>query len=1459
MMNVGEYRQTFPAESEGYSDFQLAVALHKQHAPEQNFDEYAHEFLAGPGEWSPATPVAMSTPDRTPTPKPAVPPKGLFGSISDHIAGTAEIAAASAMSGAGGFFRRADNLINAATGAQDAVFGHHLTKGGGFDKAAQYLLEHGEELKKAAEEHGPGFADEMVGEAIGGAIPGIFEFSLGVPWATMTGASEAHAKGNSAVVGALSHGIKQYTLQKIFGGIHGLDKSKLVKGALTGTVFGLDAAIEGGEPRDIAKAFGTGMLYQFLPSGPGRAGAPGRTEAKTRAEAEAEILKSGIEKAPAPPPTPAELEVIAAQGSVVDGPVRDRRAEPRPGDLSDRRGEDRPTEELTREELVKLRKTNEVSGHPNGIAIADLPPERRQPVVAFADIQGLKFINDNYSHEAGDAAIKAVSSAMYKAGLGENSFHLHGDEYVAQFPNVEAANTAMAKVKAELAKIQIDVTGIDGQPYTLSGLALSNGITENFRWTDKAELKSELGRASADFERQKNAEIEAGSRKDRTGKPSSMTVRLKVEPTDTSAPTEKAPTIDGRRSPVELEKDQLLHKEAETIAKFLKDSAEKAAPSSKLSGVGIDMKPVPYNERGIGLNLDRLGKTPADVKRILDMTALLRQKDIQEHSGTVRPLADIKKRAHELAKSVGMEERRDFVTELEQDAKNMEERMVTARQILADQAMLVDKLLKDAEAGDTASAKVAKVRFLQELDYLNEIMPVVLGARGHIARATTAGRIPVNGKLVEFKEITPEVADSLEVSTKIDEVLVRLGGEDAFAKIAKDWKEKKDLPAKIKYVRQQRGSKLLNALLEFRATNMLSSINTMLVNNTSNLTRQMLDNYVENPIAAILGHRDREAGQDRMTMQEAKLRAYGFTRYMFEAFRAIPGALKEGAASVREHGLGAIEEFNKAVEGSGPNPLKRNRQGAEGYVSNAISREYLQDTGPGQAINRLGTIGDMIWRGVDLYGSVARALSFGQLNLSDNFFKQVAYKTEVDGLLFRESLRRGVGEGSADRAAEADAWISKQSEMVNAYSQGKAIRTTPAEKDFILKIHDAALKQARDATWQRDLEGSARRFEQGLKEAPAWRLLVPFYKTPVNLLSWIPYHTPGLHLLSKRMRVEIAEGGARRDMAHAKLITGSLLYAAAGALFANGMLTGGTDPKDRQAMNDAQIGEYSVYLNGKWIQYNRTDPFGFMLGMIADAGYLYDKAPEQTREQLTAGLILSLGNNVLSKTWATTLSDIFLLGKEPQRYQEGFFAKYASTLLPMGGLTRSVNERIDPHAREARSMVDVAMNTYLSSKNPVRLDDFGEEVPDIRRLLGVAVRTPRQDSPVRMEFAFLHIPTQMPKDKLVYAADMTDEQFYRFRQNLHELKMEETMNNLVRSEGYAEIDNLETRRTVLLDFRDQFMQTARAMLLEDPETAKAYVDEVTRYFNRFSKVTPHDPKVRVEDWRKFLTEGVREQ
>lgn len=64
-------------------------------------------------------------------------------------------------------------------------------------------------------------------------------------------------------------------------------------------------------------------------------------------------------------------------------------------------------------------------------SFASCMEEKRQMMVLFADLDGLKRINDKYGHDRGDIAIKAVADALKEACTGEEiCARFGGDEYV---------------------------------------------------------------------------------------------------------------------------------------------------------------------------------------------------------------------------------------------------------------------------------------------------------------------------------------------------------------------------------------------------------------------------------------------------------------------------------------------------------------------------------------------------------------------------------------------------------------------------------------------------------------------------------------------------------------------------------------------------------------------------------------------------------------------------------------------------------------------------------------------------------------------------------------------------------------------------------------------------------------------------------------------------------------------
>ncbi|MFA5153257.1 MAG: LPD38 domain-containing protein [Clostridia bacterium] len=132
-------------------------------------------------------------------------------------------------------------------------------KGGIFESAAKIYTQNADFWREKAAKNGVNVVDEIVGAAVGGAVPGIGEFMLNTPYAALTGAAEAHAQGKSEIVGAVKEGFKRAILGKAFEA--GNQLKQPLAGVANAAVFGTQAATEGGTPADIAKSAVTGALY----------------------------------------------------------------------------------------------------------------------------------------------------------------------------------------------------------------------------------------------------------------------------------------------------------------------------------------------------------------------------------------------------------------------------------------------------------------------------------------------------------------------------------------------------------------------------------------------------------------------------------------------------------------------------------------------------------------------------------------------------------------------------------------------------------------------------------------------------------------------------------------------------------------------------------------------------------------------------------------------------------------------------------------------------------------------------------------------------------------------------------------------------------------------------------------------------------------------------------------------
>lgn len=332
-------------------------------------------------------------------------------------------------------------------------------------------------------------------------------------------------------------------------------------------------------------------------------------------------------------------------------------------------------------------------------------------------------------------------------------------------------------------------------------------------------------------------------------------------------------------------------------------------------------------------------------------------------------------------------------------------------------------------------------------------------------------------------------------------------------------------------------------------------------------------------------------------------------------------------------------------------------------------------------------------RGIDLIGTVARVPG-RLLGAEDEFFKTIGYRME----LHAQALRQATSEGLTG----------------NALSQRMREIILDPPQHIRIKSADAALY----STFTNAPGDVGKIFLKLRERVPVVSFILPFIRTPVNIARYTFERTPFAPLVSQ-WRDDIAAGGARADLALARMSTGTMAMLAA-ADFADSGLISGRGPKDAgelDAMMRQGWQQYSINVGGKWYSYNRTDPLGSMIGFAADAaeairhGEMSEDDIDEWQEIMATG-IAAVSQVAVNKTYLRGLSEFINVMSDPQRYGEGYIKNFAASFIPGTALAGAIERAVDPVVRETTTPWEAinAKLAGLSDKLPPRLTLWGEEI-----------------------------------------------------------------------------------------------------------------------------------------------------
>lgn len=295
------------------------------------------------------------------------------------------------------------------------------------------------------------------------------------------------------------------------------------------------------------------------------------------------------------------------------------------------------------------------------------------------------------------------------------------------------------------------------------------------------------------------------------------------------------------------------------------------------------------------------------------------------------------------------------------------------------------------------------------------------------------------------------------------------------------------------------------------------------------------------------------------------------------------------------------------------------------------------------------------------------------MGVEDAFAKGVNYRGEIKALATREAWAEGLrGDARSERAAQLEAAPSPS--ILAAAQDASMLRTLNAE-----------------------LGPAGRAVMMAANMTPGARFVAPFIRTPTNIGKAVWQRAPVLNLLSKQNWSDLMAGGARANMAGARIALGSAVGGAVAWQVAQGNITG-AGPSNRNLQRDLRedgLPQYSIRVGDEWYGYNRLDPVGMYLGAIATAMESASQVPDPESHwtEVAFAATAAAGKSMLDKTWAQGVKGVLDAIQEPDRKAKAIGMGWARAIVPAGvrQVTRTGIPGVveaHPEIRELRDFTD---------------------------------------------------------------------------------------------------------------------------------------------------------------------------
>jgi hypothetical protein len=392
-----------------------------------------------------------------------------------------------------------------------------------------------------------------------------------------------------------------------------------------------------------------------------------------------------------------------------------------------------------------------------------------------------------------------------------------------------------------------------------------------------------------------------------------------------------------------------------------------------------------------------------------------------------------------------------------------------------------------------------------------------------------------------------------------------------------------------------------------------------------------------------------------------------------------------------------LAQMKGLIEGGGMDGLRfawKNLKAGEALPldPNAVARSKVGQLGKAWSADTWGASQNgIVGKSLDVFNFFS-TLPGRSLVGADAYFKSIGYRMGL-----RQWAARTAGQEAASGKIRPDMLKGREAQLL-ADPPPEMLEAGRLNADYQTFNNTPG----RFATW----------INLGRQWFPGMNLLMPFVRTPANIMNYALGQRTPLALFTRQLYADMAAGGARAEIAAARLSTGTMIANLAYNAALNGWVTGKGPDDQNMAAAYRRIGRqpYSIRnADGRWFSFSRTDPAGVTLGQAADLAELLhntDFDPKDTKsiESVIDAYIGAAINQTMNKSYLSSFSQFMEFTQSASTH----FSTYMLGGLVPAGVAQAARG-MDPVQREVDGAIDnlKARTPGLSQTLPPRLDMWG--------------------------------------------------------------------------------------------------------------------------------------------------------